>query len=262
MIIILLVGIFLGRFVSNSLYKILLFKNVDITISGFVSTLINYIIISIAFIIILGRIGVQTTSVITILGTAGMAVGLALQGSLANFAAGVLLIIFRPLKTGEYVNLGSISGTVIYVHIFYTTLRSLDGKRIVVPNGKIISGNIVNYSREPIRRNEFSINVSYDSDVDLVIKILKKVLKNEKRVIQEKGILVGLKEFAPFSLNFKVRCWSDTKDLNAVYWDLMLKFKKTLDKNHISIPNPQMDVYLYQKNKNKKIFHKKNLWRS
>lgn len=252
-------GVFLGRFVSNGIHSILITKKIDNTISGFLSTLINYTIITFSFIAILERIGVQANSVITVLGAAGMAVGLALQGSLANFAAGVLLVTFRPLKTGEYVNFGLISGTVIDVHIFYTILRTLDGKRIVIPNGKIISGNIVNYSREPIRRNEFSINVSYDSDVDVVIKILKKVLKKEKRIIHEKGTLVGLKEFAPSSLNFKVRCWSYTKDLNSVYWDLMLKFKKTLDKNHISIPNPQMDIYLYQKNKKK---FKRKIWRS
>nr|GFB85202.1 hypothetical protein [Tanacetum cinerariifolium] len=139
-----------------------------------------------------GRIGVQTTSVIAILGAAGMAIGLALQGSLSNFAAGVLLVTLRPLKTGEYVNLGNVSGTVLNIHIFYTTLRTLDGKIVVVPNNKIISGNIINYSREPARRNEFSISVAYNTDIDLVVKVLRKVIENEDRVIKDRDIIIGL----------------------------------------------------------------------
>jgi small conductance mechanosensitive channel len=175
---------------------------------------------------------------------------LALQGSLSNFAAGVLLVTLRPLKTGEYVNLGNVAGTVLNIHIFYTTLRTLDGKIVVVPNNKIISGNIINYSREPARRNEFSISVSYNTDIDLVIKVLRKVIENEDRVMKDRDIVIGLSELAPSSLNFIIRCWSSTDELNAVYWDLMAKFKKELDKNNINIPYPQIDVHLYKKNKN------------
>ncbi|MBZ2279514.1 mechanosensitive ion channel, partial [Buchnera aphidicola] len=163
-------------------------------------------------------------------------------GSLSNFAAGVLLVTLRPLKNGEYVNLGNVSGTVLNIHIFYTTLRTLDGKIVVVPNNKIISGNIINYSREPVRRNEFSISVAYNTDIDVVIKILRKVIDNEKRVIKDRDIVIGLSELAPSSLNFVVRCWSNTNDLNTVYWDLMAKFKKALDENNINIPYPQIDV--------------------
>ncbi|QCI22456.1 small-conductance mechanosensitive channel MscS, partial [Buchnera aphidicola] len=209
--------------------------------------LMRYIIITFTLIAALGRIGVQTTSVIAILGAAGMAIGLALQGSLSNFAAGVLLVTLRPLKTGEYVDLGSVAGTVLNIHIFYTTLRTLDGKIVVVPNNKIISGNIINYSREPARRNEFIISVSYNADIDLVIKVLRTVIENEDRVIKDRDIIIGLSELAPSSLNFIVRCWSNNNDLNIVYWDLMAKFKKALDKNNIDIPYPQIDVHLYKK---------------
>lgn len=249
-VIILIAGMFLSRIVSNGVNKILITRHIDATIAGFLSALMRYIIITFTMIASLGRIGVQTTSVIAILGAAGMAIGLALQGSLSNFAAGVLLVTLRPLKTGEYVNLGSVAGTVLNIHIFYTTLRTLDGKIVVVPNNKIISGNIVNYSREPVRRNEFSISVAYNSDIDLVIKVLRKVIENEERVIKDRDIVVGLSELAPSSLNFVIRCWSSTDELNAVYWDLMAKFKKELDKNNINIPYPQIDVHLYKKNKN------------
>lgn len=246
-VIIVIIGMFISKIISNGVNQVLITRNIDATIAGFLSALMRYIIITFALIAALGRIGVQTTSVIAILGAAGMAIGLALQGSLSNFAAGVLLVTLRPLKTGEYVNLGSVSGTVLNIHIFYTMLRTLDGKIVVIPNNKIISNNIINYSREPARRNEFIISVAYNSDIDLVINILRKVIEKEERVIKDKDIIIGLSELAPSSLNFIVRCWSKNNDLNPVYWDLMAKFKKALDKNNINIPYPQLDVHLYKK---------------
>lgn len=246
-IIMVIIGMFISKIISNGVNQVLITRNIDATIAGFLSALMRYIIITFAIIAALGRIGVQTTSVIAILGAAGMAIGLALQGSLSNFAAGVLLVTLRPLKTGEYVNLGSVSGTVLNIHIFYTMLRTLDGKIVVIPNNKIISNNIINYSREPARRNEFIISVAYNSDIDLVIKILRKVIEKEDRVIKDKDIIIGLSELAPSSLNFIVRCWSKNNDLNPVYWDLMAKFKKELDKHNINIPYPQLDIHLYKK---------------
>ncbi|XBC40642.1 MAG: small-conductance mechanosensitive channel MscS [Buchnera aphidicola (Nurudea yanoniella)] len=244
---ILIVGFFIAKTLSKIINKILITRNIDSTISGFLAALAKYIVITFTFIASLGCIGVQTTSVIAILGAAGMAIGLALQGSLSNFAAGVLLVILRPLRIGEYVNLGNISGTVLNIHIFYTMLRTLDGKIVVVPNGKIISGNIINYSREKTRRNEFIISVSYDSDIDFVIKVLKNVIDNEDRVLKDKDITIGLSEMAPSSLNFVIRCWSKTEELNIVYWDLMAKFKKALDLNNIEIPYPQIKIHNYKK---------------
>jgi len=244
---ILITGMFISKIISNGVNQVLITRNIDVTIAGFLSALMRYIIITFTLIAALGRIGVQTTSVIAILGAAGMAIGLALQGSLSNFAAGVLLVTLRPLKAGEYVDLGTVSGTVLNIHIFYTTLRTLDGKIVVVPNNKIISGNIINYSRESSRRNEFIISVSYDSDIDLVIKVLRTVVEKEDRVMKDKDIIVGLSELAPSSLNFIVRCWSKNNDLNSVYWDLMAKFKKELDKNNINIPYPQLDLHIYKK---------------
>ena len=248
-IFILIIGLFIARIIANGVNRVLITRHIDGTVSGFLAALVRYIIIAFTLIAALGCIGVQTTSVIAILGAAGMAIGLALQGSLSNFAAGVLLVTLRPLRTGEYVDLGSVAGTVTNVHIFYTTLRTLDGKIVVVPNGKIISGNIINYSREPIRRNEFLIRVAYDSDIDLVIHILHEVINNEDRVLKDKGVIIGLSELGPASLNFIVRCWSNTDELNIVYWDLMIKFKKALDANQINIPYPKMDLHIYKKTK-------------
>ncbi|PIJ48981.1 mechanosensitive ion channel protein MscS [Erwinia sp. OLTSP20] len=242
---ILIIGMIVARIVSNGINKLLISRNIDKTVADFLSALVRYGIIAFTLIAALGRIGVQTASVIAVLGAAGLAVGLALQGSLSNLAAGVLLVTFRPFRTGEFVDLGGVSGTVVSVQIFSTTLKTADGKIVVVPNGKIIAGNIINYSREPARRNEFIIGVAYDADVDEVIALLRGVVEADARVLQEMGIQIGLNELAASSLNFVVRCWSKSSDLQSVYWDLLKNFKYALDAKNIGIPYPQMDVHLH-----------------
>jgi small conductance mechanosensitive channel len=245
-IITIIIGMFIARLISNAVNRVLLARHIDATVADFLSALVRYGIIAFTIIAALGRVGVQTASVIAVLGAAGLAVGLALQGSLSNLAAGVLLVTFRPFKTGEFVDLGGVMGTVQNVQIFSTTMKSADGKIVVVPNGKIIAGNIINYSREPIRRNEFIIGVAYDADVDKVIALFQEVVEADERVLKDMGIQIGLNELAASSLNFVVRCWSKSSDLQNVYWDLMKNFKRTLDANGIGIPYPQMDVHLHQ----------------
>ncbi|WP_017348482.1 small-conductance mechanosensitive channel MscS [Pantoea sp. A4] len=243
---IIVVGIIAARVISNGINRVMRARSIDVTVADFLSSMLRYAIIAFTLIAALGRVGVQTASVIAVLGAATLAVALSLQGSLSNLAAGVLLVTFRPIRTGEYVDLGGVAGTVLNVQIFSTTMRSSDGKIVVVPNSKIISGNILNYSREPMRRNEFVIGVAYDANVDEVLALLRQVVEADARVIQEKGIQVGLNEMAPSSLNFIVRCWSNSGDLQNVYWDLMKDFKNALDAKGIGIPYPQMDVHLHQ----------------
>lgn len=243
---IIFVGMMIARIISNTANRLLRARHIDTTVADFLSALVRYGIIAFTLIAALGRIGVQTTSVIAILGAAGLAVGLALKDSLSNLAAGVLLVIFRHFRTGEFVDLGGIMGTVMNVQIFSTTLKSADGKRVVVPNGKILAGNIVNFSREPVRRNEFIIGVSYDADVDQVLTLLREVVDADSRVLQDKGVQVGLNELAASSMNFVVRCWSNSGDLQDVYWDLLKNFKRALDGKGIGIPYPQMDVHLHR----------------
>ena len=245
-IITIIIGMFIARIISNAVNRVLVARHIDATVADFLSALVRYGIIAFTIIAALGRVGVQTASVIAVLGAACLAVGLALQGSLSNLAAGVLLVTFRPFKTGEFVDLGGVMGTVQNVQIFSTTMKSADGKIVVVPNGKIIAGNIINYSREPIRRNEFIIGVAYDADVDKVIALFQEVVEADERVLKDMGIQIGLNELAASSLNFVVRCWSKSSDLQNVYWDLMKNFKRTLDANGIGIPYPQMDVHLHQ----------------
>ncbi|WP_337037529.1 small-conductance mechanosensitive channel MscS [Pantoea agglomerans] len=244
---IIIIGMIIARIISNAVNRLLRARHIDATVADFLSALVRYGVIAFTVIAALGRIGVQTASVIAVLGAAGLAVGLALQGSLSNLAAGVLLVTFRPFRTGEFVDLGGVMGTVLHVQIFSTTLRTADGKIVVVPNGKIISGNIVNFSREPVRRNEFIIGVAYEADVDEVIALLQQVVEADSRVLKDKGIQIGLNELAASSMNFVVRCWSNSGDLQDVYWDLLKNFKRALDEKGIGIPYPQMDVHLHQK---------------
>jgi small conductance mechanosensitive channel len=212
--------------------------------------MLKYSIITIIIIIIFNYLNhIQPTFVLALLGTLGMAVGLTLQSTVSNFTAGMLIKIFRQFKEGEYVKIEKISGTILNIDIFYTILRTIDGKIAIIPNIKTITGNIINYTRTPIRRNEFFISFSYNVDINKITEIIREILNKEDRVLKNKEILIGLVELSPYSLKFIIRCWSKTKDLQDVYWDLMKQFKIKLDKertkslfekNHLILDNKKI----------------------
>ncbi|MDP9768557.1 MULTISPECIES: small-conductance mechanosensitive channel MscS [Kosakonia] len=241
---IIIVGMIVARVISNAINRVMRARHIDATVADFLSALVRYGIIAFTLIAALGRVGVQTASVIAVLGAAGLAIGLALQGSLSNLAAGVLLVTFRPFRSGEYVDLGGVAGTVLQVQIFSTTLRTPDGRIIVIPNGKIIAGNIINFSREPVRRNELIIGVAYDSDIDQVKRILNEIIQADDRIIKDREMTVRLNELGASSINFVVRIWSKSSDLQNVYWDVLETIKRRFDEEGISFPFPQMDVNL------------------
>lgn len=226
---IIIVGLIIARMISNAVNRLMISRKIDATVADFLSALVRYGIIAFTLIAALGRVGVQTASVIAVLGAAGLAVGLALQGSLSNLAAGVLLVMFRPFRAGEYVDLGGVGRTVLSVQIFSTTMRTADGKIIVIPNGKIIAGNIINFSREPVRRNEFIIGVAYDSDIDQVKQILTNIIQSEDRILKDREMTVRLNELGASSINFVVRVWSNSGDLQNVYWDVLERIKREFD---------------------------------
>ena len=248
---IIIIGLIVARMISNAVNRLMISRKIDATVADFLSALVRYAVIAFTLIAALGRVGVQTASVIAVLGAAGLAVGLALQGSLSNLAAGVLLVMFRPFRAGEYVDLGGVAGTVQSVQIFSTTMRSADGKIIVIPNGKIIAGNIINFSREPARRNEFIIGVAYDSDIDQVKQILTDIIQSEDRILKDREITVRLHELGASSVNFIVRAWSNSGDLQNVYWDVLERIKREFDAAGISFPYPQMDVNFKRVKENK-----------
>ncbi len=243
---IIIVGMIVARVISNTVNRLMRARHIDATVADFLSALVRYGIIAFTLIAALGRVGVQTASVIAVLGAAGLAIGLALQGSLSNLAAGVLLVTFRPFRSGEYVDLGGVAGTVLQVQIFSTTMRSVDGRIIVIPNGKIIAGNIINFSREPVRRNEFIIGVAYDSDIDLVKRLLTEIIESDDRILKDRDMTVRLNELGASSINFVVRVWSNSGDLQNVYWDVLERVKRSFDEHGISFPYPQMDVNVKQ----------------
>lgn len=219
-LLILIVGSVIAKVVSGAVNRVMRLRGIDITVADFLAAMVRYSILAFTIVAVLGRLGVQTASVIAVIGAAGLAVGLALQGSLSNFAAGVLLVAFRPFRAGEYVDLGGVAGTVVQVQIFSTTLRTVDDKIIVVPNGKIIANNIINTSREPNRRTDITVGVAYDADIDVVKKVLGDIIAGDKRILHDKGVIVRLNEMAASSLNFTVRVWTTNGDALEVYWDL------------------------------------------
>lgn len=241
---ILFVGMIVARVLASSVEKLMNSRNLDTTISHFVGSMVKYIIIAFVIIAALSRIGIQTASFVAIIGAAGLAVGLALQGSLSNFAAGVLIIGFRPFKAGDFVEIAGTAGSVASVQIFTTVLKTPDNKQIVVPNGAVLGGNIVNYSTHPTRRVDLVIGVSYNADLAKTKAILREVCEADSRVLKDPDITIGVKELADSSVNLVVRPWVNSADYWGVYFDLNENIKVALDKAGIEIPFPQMDIHL------------------
>ncbi|WP_019616410.1 mechanosensitive ion channel domain-containing protein [Psychromonas ossibalaenae] len=240
----LLLGLFAARLISGGFHKVLTKRNLDSTIVDFVSHMTRYVIIAFVVIAALSRIGVQTTSFIALIGAAGLAIGLALQGSLSNFASGVLIIVLRPFKAGEYIEAAGIAGNVESVQIFATTLTTVDNKYVVVPNSAILGGNIINYSRKPTRRIDLMIGVSYSADLAKTKAVLEKVVKENSNVLSDPAPQIAVAELGDSSVNLVVRPWVKSE----LYWDirfeLMEAIKIGLDAEGIEIPFPQMDIHM------------------
>ncbi|MBD1572417.1 small-conductance mechanosensitive channel MscS [Vibrio sp. S17_S38] len=246
-IVIIFIGNIIVKKIASSVSKVLEKKKMDPAVVHFVGSLVRYVLFVIVLISALGRVGVQTASVVAVIGAAGLAIGLALQGSLANFAAGVLIVAFRPFKAGDYVEISGVAGSVESIQIFQTVLTTPDNKMIVVPNGGVIGGPIVNYSRHATRRIDYVIGVSYAADLKHTKEVINRVLAAEERLLKTPAPTVGVQALADSSVNFVVRPWVKTADYWAVYFDLLQAIKEELDKEGIEIPFPQMDVHVNNK---------------
>ncbi|EGQ9961448.1 small-conductance mechanosensitive channel MscS [Vibrio cholerae] len=243
-ILILFIGNLVVKGVAGSVANVLKKKEMDKAVVDFIHGLVRYTLFIIVLIAALSRIGVQTASVVAVIGAAGLAVGLALQGSLSNFAAGVLIVAFRPFKSGDYVEIGGVAGSVDSIQIFQTVLKSPDNKMVVVPNSAVIGGAITNYSRNETRRVDMVIGVSYKSDLQKTKRVLRETLEKDPRILKDPDMTIGVLTLADSSINFVVRPWCKTSDYWAVYFDSMQAIKEALDANGIEIPFPQMDVHL------------------
>ncbi|MBV7297811.1 small-conductance mechanosensitive channel MscS [Enterovibrio paralichthyis] len=243
-LLILIIGNWVVKAIANGVAKVLRKKQLDNAVVDFIHTFVRYLLFVIVLIAALGRLGVQTASVVAVIGAAGLAVGLALQGSLSNFAAGVLIVAFRPFKSGDYVEVAGVAGSVDSIQIFSTVLKTPDNKMVVVPNGAIISSPITNYSRHDTRRIDFVIGVSYKADLKKTKEVLAGVLEKETRLLTTPAPTIGVVALADSSVNLVVRPWVRTADYWAVYFDLLQAIKEALDSEGIEIPFPQMDVHL------------------
>ena len=217
------------------------------TVRVFVTNLLNTLLMIVVFIAAINQLGIETTSIIAILGAAGLAIGLALQGSLANFAAGILIVVYRPYKVGDYIEAGSHAGTVKDIQIFSTVLTTPDNKIVVVPNGSIMNGSIVNYSGQKTRRIDIIASCSYEDDIDKVKLVLKDIIKNESRILKDPKPQIAVSELADSSVNFIVRPWVNSSDVLSVKYSLLEQIKKRFDKEGFSIPYPQTDVHIHNK---------------
>lgn len=245
-IVVFFVGKWLARKISNLLKRGLERADTDPTLVGFVGNISYFGLLTMVVIAAVGQLGVQTTSFIAVLGAAGLAIGLALQGSLANFAAGVLMIIFRPFKAGDYIEAAGTAGSVEEVQLFTTTLKTPDNKTVIIPNAQVTSGTITNYSARDTRRLDLVFGVGYGDDLDKVKRVIQEVLGEEERLLKDPAPLVGVLNLGESSVDFAVRPWVNSSDYWPVFFDLQENMKKRFDQEGISIPFPQRDVHLFQ----------------
>ncbi|MBU8849588.1 MAG: mechanosensitive ion channel [Desulfobacterales bacterium] len=244
-ILIFFIGKWLAGKLSKLVTKLLEKNNVDKTLINFLESIIYYTFLVVVIIAVAGQLGINTTSFLTIVGAAGLAIGLALKDSLSNFASGVMLILFRPFSVGDFVDVGGVTGNVVSIALFNTTLNTPDNQRVIVPNSSITSNVITNVTANDTRRVDLVIGIGYDDDIKKAKDILNIILQEEDRVLDTPAANIAVSELADSSVNFVVRPWVKTDDYWGTYFDLTEKIKLAFDKEGISIPYPQQDVHMF-----------------
>jgi len=244
----LVIGIWISKILAKSLGKVLNKRAVDETLIKFLVSLVKIALITFVIISAASQVGIQTASFVAVIGAAGLAIGFALQGSLSNLAAGVMLIIFKPIKVGDFIEGGGATGSVESVGIFVTTLLTPDNKAVFIPNSTLTGGNITNYSAKDKRRVDMVFGIGYSDDIDKAKNVIQSVLNNDARVLKDPAPQIVVSELGDSSVNFNVRPWVNTADYWGVYFDTTEHIKKKFDEQNISIPFPQRDVHMYQSN--------------
>ncbi len=240
---------YIGRIVvgllTRSLRKVMQAQEIDKTLESFVCNLVRMVLLTFVIIASVSALGIQTTSFIAVIGAAGLAIGLALQGSLSNFASGILIVLFRPYKVGDWVEAAGVAGTIVEVQILTTVFKTGDNKSIIVPNGQVMNSIIINYSANDQRRVDMVVGVSYDDDLDKVRATLEDLIAADDRILDDPACTIAVAELADSSVNFIVRPWVKSGDYSGVKFDLTEAIKKRFDKEGITFPFPQQDVHLY-----------------
>ena len=243
-IVILVVGGKLIKLITKLITKGKAFNKLDKSVSSFLLSFIKITLNIILLITIAGIIGIPSTSIITLLGSAGVAIGLAMQGGLSNIAGGLIILIFKPFKVGDFIDTHTDSGTVKNISLFYTTLITPDNRTISIPNGNLANSPSVNYSNQKERRLDIDLDVSYNNSIDDVKKVINDVLKKEKRIDQEKEIFVRVTEYKDSSIKYTIRIWVNKDDYWSIRFDLLENIKKAFDKENIVIPYNQLDIHI------------------
>ena len=245
-IVVLVIGLWIIKLIGKGLAKTFEKTNVEVSLRKFFLSLAGIGLKLLLLISVASMIGIATTSFVAVLGAAGLAIGLALQGSLGNFAGGVLVLLFKPFKVGDVVETQGFTAKVHEIQIFNTILKTPDNKTIILPNGPVSNGSIVNYSTETQRRVDFTFGIGYDDDIAKAKSVLNQLLNEDQRVLQDPAPMVALNELADSSVNFVVRAWVNAADYWDLYFEMTEKVKLAFDKNELSIPYPQTDVHLHQ----------------
>jgi small conductance mechanosensitive channel len=243
---VLIIGRWVVKYLRNLTKRLMAKRNVDATLAKFIANMTYVALLTFVILAALGMLGIQTTSFIAVIGAAGLAVGLALQGSLSNFAAGVLMIIFRPFKVGDFIEGAGVAGIVEEIQIFTTQLATPDNKTIIIPNAKLTADNIVNYSTKGTRRADMVFGIGYGDNIDKARDIITDVLLKDERVLKHPPIQVAVSELADSSVNFVARAWVNAVDYWGVVYDATEAVKKRFDAEGVSIPFPQRDVHIYE----------------
>jgi small conductance mechanosensitive channel len=245
-IVVLVVGLWLLKLILNTMDKIMTKKDVDPSLRPFLLSLLNTLLKIMLFISVLGMLGVQMTSFIAILGAAGLAVGMALSGTLQNFAGGVMILLFKPFKVGDVIDAQGYVGSVSEIQIFNTILKTPDNKTIIIPNGGLSTSSMVNYSTEEKRRVDWTFGIGYGDDIDKAKEVMKKLCDNDSRILKEPEVFIAVSELADSSVNFVVRAWVKAEDYWAVFFSMNENIYKTFNKEGLNIPYPQMDVHIHK----------------
>jgi small conductance mechanosensitive channel len=220
---------------------------IDSTLAPFLSTIVRYVILAVVIVAVLGQFGVETASIIAVLGTVGLAVGLALQGTLSNLAAGVVLLVMRPFRAGEYIDSGSQAGTVREVGLFATILRTFDGVFVYVPNGQLVNTAIKNYTRSETRRIDVVVGISYQDDVEKALSLALSLLESDGRVLKDPPPETMVVALGASSVDINLRCWVNGPDYFAVLFDINKGIKQRLEAEGITIPFPQRDLHIVER---------------
>lgn len=245
-IITLIIGWWIIGIIQRSIRKNFEKREMEPSLRGFLNSMIGILLKILLLISVIGMIGVQMTSFIAILGAAGLAVGMALSGTLQNFAGGVIILLFKPFKVGDYIEAQGHSGSVNEIQIFNTILKTPDNKTIIIPNGGLSTGSMINYSTEPQRRVDFVFGIGYGDDVDKAKAVIQQLIDGDERILKDPAPFIAVSELADSSVNLVVRVWAEASNYWGIHFDMHEKVYKTFDKEGLNIPFPQMDLHLHK----------------